>query len=150
MIQRFDAFVSGITSCYKYIQRIKSMEMTEFGLKGTHVMCLYYLRQNPAGLTASQLCGLCAEDKAAISRTVSELRSRGYITTLSEKAYRAMLTLTAAGQEVARKFDRLIEGWVTAGGDGLTDEERSDFYKSLATIAENLRSRIETETKHNI
>lgn len=150
MIQRFDAFVSGITSCYKYIQRIKAMEMTEFGLKGTHVMCLYYLRQNPAGLTASQLCGLCSEDKAAISRTVSELKTRGYITTLSEKAYRAMLTLTAAGQEVARKFDRLIESWVTAGGDGLTDEERSDFYRSLSTIAENLRARIEAETKHTI
>ena len=150
MIQRFDAFVSGITACYKYIQRIKSMEMTEFGLKGTHVMCLYYLRRNPAGLTAAQLCGLCAEDKAAISRTVSELRSRGYITTLSEKAYRAMLTLTAAGQELARKFDQLIEGWVTAGGDGLTDEERVDFYKSLSAIAENLRTRIDAELKHNI
>ena len=149
MIQRFDAFVSGITACYKYIQRIKSMEMTEFGLKGTHVMCLYYLRRNPAGLTAAQLCGLCAEDKAAISRTVSELRSRGYITTLSEKAYRAMLTLTSAGQELARKFDHLIEGWVSTGGDGLTDEERSDFYKSLSAIAENLRARIEAEVKHN-
>ena len=149
MIQRFDAFVSGITACYKYIQRIKSMEMTEFGLKGTHVMCLYYLRRNPAGLTAAQLCGLCAEDKAALSRTVSELRSRGYITTLSEKAYRAMLTLTAAGQELARKFDQLIEGWVTAGGDGLTDEERVDFYKSLSAIAENLRTRIDAELKHN-
>ena len=150
MIQRFDAFVSGITSCYKYIQRIKSMEMTEFGLKGTHVMCLYYLRQNPAGLTASQLCGLCAEDKAAISRTVSELKTRGYITTLSEKAYRAMLTLTAAGQEVARKFDRLIEGWVNTGGDGVSEEARSDFYKTLSTITENLRTRIETESKHII
>ena len=150
MIQRFDAFVSGITACYKYIQRIKSMEMTEFGLKGTHVMCLYYLRQNPAGLTASQLCGLCAEDKAAISRTVSELRSQGYITSLSQKAYRAMLTLTSTGQEIARKFDHLIEGWVTTGGDGLSDEERSDFYKVLSTIADNLRSRIETERKHTI
>ena len=150
MIQRFDAFVSGITSCYKYIQRIKSMEMTEFGLKGTHVMCLYYLRQNPAGLTASQLCGLCAEDKAAISRTVSELRSQGYITSLSQKAYRAMLTLTSAGQEIARKFDSLIEGWVTTGGDGLSDEERSDFYKVLSTIADNLRSRIEKDSKHTI
>jgi DNA-binding MarR family transcriptional regulator len=150
MIQRFDAFVSGITTCYKYIQRIKSMEMTEFGLKGTHVMCLYYLRQNPTGLTASQLCGLCAEDKAAISRTVSELRSRGYITTLSQKAYRAMLTLTATGQEVARKFDHLIEGWVSTGGDGLTEEERSDFYKALSSITDNLRSRIESELKHTI
>ena len=149
MIQRFDAFVSGITACYKYIQRIKSMEMTEFGLKGTHVMCLYYLRRNPAGLPAAQLCGLCAEDKAAISRTVSEPRRRGYITTLSEKAYRAMLTLTAAGQELARKFDQLIEGWGTAGGDGLTDEERVDFYKSLSAIAENLRTRIDAELKHN-
>ena len=147
MIQRFDAFVSGITSCYKYIQRIKSLEMTEFGLKGTHVMCLYYLRQYPTGLTAAQLCGLCAEDKAAISRTGSELKSRGYITTLSEKAYRAMLTLTGAGQELARKFDHLIEGWVATGGDGLSDEERSDFYKSLAIIARNLRSRIEAENK---
>ena len=150
MFQRFDAFVSGITSCYKYIQRIKSLEMTEFGLKGTHVMCLYYLRQNPAGLTASQLCGLCAEDKAAISRTVSELKSRGYITTLSEKAYRAMLTLTTAGQEVARKFDHLIEGWVSAGGAGLTDEERFGFYKTLASISENLRSRIESEGRNLI
>ena len=150
MIQRFDAFVSGITSCYKTIQRIKSMEMTEFGLKGAHVMCLYYLRQNPAGLTASQLCGLCAEDKAAISRTVSELKTRGYITTLSQKAYRAMLTLTSAGQEVARKFDNLIEGWVSTGGDGLTEEERCDFYKTLSAITDNLRSRIESEHKHDI
>ena len=150
MIQRFDAFVSGITSCYKYIQRIKSMEMTEFGLKGTHDMCHYNLSQNPAGLTASQLCGLCAEDKAAISRTVSELKNRGYITTLSQKAYRAMLTLTAAGHEVARKFDLLIEGWVSTGGNGLTDEERCDFYKTLSAITENLRSRIESEPKHVI
>ena len=147
MNQRFDAFVSGITACYKYIQRIKSMEMTEFGLKRTHVMCLYYLRQNPAGLTAAQLCGLCAEDKAAISRTVSDLRSRGYITSLSEKAYRAMLTLTAAGQERARKFDHLIELWVAIGGDGLSDTERSDFYRSLSSINENLRSRIESEAE---
>ena len=60
-----------------------------------------------------------------------------------------MLTLTSAGQEIARKFDNLIEGWVTAGGDGLTDEERSDFYKTLSAIAENLRTRIEAETKHH-
>ena len=150
MLQRFDAFVSGITACYKYIQRIKSIEMTEFGLKGTHVMCLYHLLRNPAGLTAAQLCGLCAEDKAAISRTISELRSRGYVTTLSEKAYRAMLTLTSAGQELARKFDNLIESWGAAGGDGLTDEERSDFYKTLSAITENLRSRMEAELRHNI
>ena len=79
MLHRFSAFVGGITECYKYIQRIKAAEMTEFGLKGTHVMCLFYLAQNPEGLTAAQLCALCQEDKAAISRTLSELAEKGFL-----------------------------------------------------------------------
>ena len=59
MIHRFHTFVSAITLCYKSIQRIKSAEMTEFGLKGTHVMCLFYLHHEPSGLTAAQLCSRC-------------------------------------------------------------------------------------------
>ena len=147
MIQRFDAFVSGITACYKYIQRIKSLEMTEFGLKGTHVMCLFYLREHPEGLTAAQLCSRCAEDKAAISRTVSELRERGFITSLSKKNYRAPLRLTEMGREIADRFDQLIHDWVTVGGDGLSELQRSDFYQALSTISENLRTRVECEAK---
>ena len=58
--------------------------------------------------------------------------------------------LTTTGQEVARKFDHLIEGWVKTGGDGLTDEERTDFYRSLSAITENLRARIEAEVKQVI
>ena len=53
--------------------------MTEFGLKGTHVMCLFFLHHTPEGLTAAQLCQLCAEDKAAISRTIATLKEKGYI-----------------------------------------------------------------------
>ena len=87
MIQRFQAFVTGITVCYKYIQRIKSAEMTEFGLKGTHMMCLFFLHHQPEGLTAAQLCQLCAEDKAAISRTLATLQKNGYILA-GEKKYR--------------------------------------------------------------
>lgn len=149
MIRRFDAFVTGITVCYKYIQRIKSAEMTEFGLKGTHVMCLFYLNQNPAGLTAAQLRNLCAEDKAAISRTVADLRGRGFVISDSEKNYRAPLRLTEAGHTIAKKVEELIEGWVTAGGDGLNNQERIDFYRSLAKISDNIRSKMEQNPKFN-
>lgn len=145
MIQRFQEFLTGITVCYKYIQRIKNAEMTEFGLKGTHVACMFYLDRNPEGLTAAQLCSLCAEDKASISRTVSDLRERGYIEPGKEKQYRAPLRLTEAGRAVARQMMPLIESWVTSGGDGLTDEQRDIFYESLAVIAENLRSRLEQQ-----
>ena len=149
MLHRFDAFVSGISACYKYIQRIKSSEMIGFGLRGTHAMCLYYLRQNPKGLTSAQLCSLCAEDKAAISRTVAELRQKAYITSSSIKSYRAPLLLTQTGQEIAAKMEPLIQNWVCAGGDGLSDAERIDFYKSLETISKNLRLKIEAESKYH-
>ena len=149
MIQRFDAFVTGITVCYKYIQRIKSAEVTDMGLKGAHVMCMFYLKQHPEGLTASQLCALCAEDKAAVSRTVSFLKNEGYVCSEGPKNYRAVLRLTPAGQAVAGQFDDLIADWVTSGGSGLTDQERTDFYRGLSLIANNLRSKMERDLKLN-
>lgn len=145
MIQRFDAFVSGITVCYKYIQRIKSAEMEGFGLKGAHAMCLCYLYQNPDGLTSAQLSALCAEDKAATSRTISELRSLGYVSSNSEKNYRAPLFLTEAGRAIFQKMIPLIDHWVATGGLGLTDEARADFYSVLSLIAGNLKQTMDTE-----
>lgn len=146
MIQRFQDFVTGITMCYKYIQRIKSAEMTEFGLKGTHVMCIFFLHHNPEGLTAAQLCQLCAEDKAAISRTLATLQSKGYLRS-GEKKYRASLCLTDAGHAVALRIDGLIQQWVDCGGDGLSEEERATFYRTLRHIAGNLRRTIDGVSK---
>lgn len=145
MLNRFGAFVSGITACYKYIQRIKSMEMTELGLKGTHVMCLFHLHHHTQGLTAAQLCQLCAEDKAAISRAVSELEEKGYLHTQasSGRKYRARLVLTTEGETVAQRMDGLIESWVSAGGEGLNEEEREEFYRVLEHIASNLKAHYE-------
>lgn len=143
MIQRFQDFLTGITVCYKFIQRIKNTEMTEFGLKGIHVSCMFYLNHNPDGLTAAQLCNLCCEDKATISRTVSDLRKRGYIVQVDGKNYRAPLRLTPAGSEIACKMDPIIESWVSAGGEGMTQQQRTHFYDSLALITANLRARLE-------
>ena len=141
MLNRFGAFVGGITACYKYIQRIKSMEMTELGLKGTHAMCLFHLHRHEEGLTAAQLCQLCGEDKAAISRTLSELEGKGYLhtQTTAGRKYRASLQLTGAGELVANHIDALIEGWVSVGGDGLGEAEREEFYRILEHIAGNLK-----------
>ena len=143
MNQRFQNFLTGITVCYKYIQRIKNAEMTEFGLKGTHVACIFYLNHNPEGLTSAQLCSLCAEDKASISRTVAYLRQRGFIEPGGAKAFRTPLRLTVQGREVARQMEPIIEEWVDIGGVGLSDEQREAFYDTLAHIADNLRAELD-------
>lgn len=142
MIDRFEAFVSGITICYKYVQRIKSAEMTEFGLKGTHVMVLFHLNRHGEGLTATQLCTLCAEDKAAISRTLADLVEKGYVCSpddTGKRKYRALVQLTPAGEAVSEQIIALISQWVGTGGDGLTEQQRDTFYYALGVIANNLR-----------
>ena len=114
--------------------------LTELGLKGTHVTCLFFLSRE--ALTAAQLCQLCAEDKASISRTVADLRARGYIAP-NEKHYRAPLQLTPAGKKAAKQLEPLIERWVMQGGEGLSEQQRENFYDSLALISDNLRKKLE-------
>ena len=118
--------------------------MTEFGLKGTHVMCVFFLHHNPEGLTASKLCQLCAEDKAAISRTLAVLQEKGYIQS-GEKKYRANITLTETGRSLAEKVDAIIEQWVGFGGDGLGEEERESFHHALELISVNLKEKLGTK-----
>ena len=49
---RFEDFVGLISALYKEIQRIKTHESAKLGLKGSDIMCLYYLERSEDGLTA--------------------------------------------------------------------------------------------------
>ncbi len=140
MINRFELFTTTITQIYKNLQRIKMQEMSGFELRGTYVMCMFELNRNPEGLTITQLSQLCGEDKAAISRTISELVKRGLVTGNNDKKYRAPLILTKEGQETAAKIDALASTAVAAGSNGLTPEEVKIFYKALTTISDNLNN----------
>ena len=75
--EQFESFTAAVTRAYKCLQKIKNRETERMGLKGSHVMCLYYIGKTPGGLTAAELCRLCHEDKAAISRTLVDLTERG-------------------------------------------------------------------------
>lgn len=144
MIDRFEKLTTGVTQIYKSIQKIKRCRMDSLGLKGTHVMCLHYLSEYPDGLTAADLCGKCREDKAGISRILSDLEKTGLITYLSDslskdsKRYRAKAVLTEQGKRCAKKVTDLIMHATIAGGLGITEEERDIFYRILFKIADNL------------
>ncbi len=143
MIDRFSTFVSAIAQINRCINTIKYREMQPFGLKGSHVMCLFYLQHEPNGLTAAQLSRLTHEDKAAISRTLSDLEKHGlisYAAPTDQKRYRAVLTLTEDGSKLCRKLDELILGAVEAGGCGYSEQEREIFYRVLLRIADNLQN----------
>lgn len=141
MQERFETFTVLINRISRNIRRIKNQEMAEYRLRSVHVSCLYYLYTGN-GLTATDLCERCEEDKATISRGLEYLETNGYLTceSKSAKRYKSPLLLTEKGLAVGRKIADKIEGVLDAVSSGLSEEERLAFYRSLRIISESLEA----------
>lgn len=138
MVERFEEFTKQIALAYKYIIKIKSYEMSEYGLKGSNVTCLFFLGKNPDGLSATELCEKCMEDKAAVSKSLAVLKEKGYVMQKEEGRYKAKYFITESGKKVFNELGQIINEVVVKAGDGLNDEERNMFYASLEKIVNNL------------
>ncbi len=140
MLERFEKFTQSIGTAYKYVGKIKTNHMSAFDLKGSHVMCIFFLGRHPEGLKATQLCELCQEDKGAISKTLNTLKKRGLVESSVGRLrkYRAVYRITEAGMEVYNKVTVIIEDTVRKCDEGLTEEERFTFYTVLDKIISNL------------
>lgn len=154
-MERFEKLTSGVSQIYKSIRKIKSIEMDSIGLKGTHVLCLYYLSANPDGITATDLCAKCIEDKAAISRTLYDLERLGLVcySASGDRKYRTKALLTPDGYAYAEMMNKLITRATLAAGEGISDEEREVFYRILFHIADQLDSfliQIENEKNNHL
>lgn len=139
MEQRFETFTVLINRISRNIRKIKNQEMAAYELRSAHVSCLYYL-YTEKGLTATELCERCEEDKATISRTLEYLEGNGYLTcdSKSAKRYKSPLILTEKGLEVGKKIADKINLVLDEISTGLTEEERLDLYRSLSIVSNSL------------
>ncbi|MDO4483275.1 MAG: MarR family transcriptional regulator [Clostridia bacterium] len=141
MEHRYETFTVLVNRINRNINRIKTREMSAFGLRGAHVSCMYqlYLTQ---GLTASELCELCAEDKAAVSRSLVYLEKEGYITfqTKQAKRYKTPIYLTEKGVETGRMVAEKIDGILAGIGKTMTEDERNNLYRYLTDISSTLEA----------
>jgi DNA-binding MarR family transcriptional regulator len=138
---RFETFTGLMTSINRSIRRIKTEEMLGFNLKSQHVSCLYYLYKE-ASLIAKDLCELCEEDKANVSRSIEYLEANGYLVSNSQtrKRYRTPLALTEKGKEVAAYIAKKIDEVILSASEGVSEEHRTIMYDSLMTICQNLQT----------
>lgn len=140
MLERYELFSASVFRLYRDMARIEREEMEKYGLKGALAQYLNILSRFPEGITAARLCEVCDRDKAAVSRTVAEMEQKGLLCreNAGDSGYRALLKLTAAGREAAGFVHRRARQAVEAAGQGLTEEQRAIFYKTLDQIADNL------------
>lgn len=137
----FQTFTVQIAEVHRSIQRIKTEEMREFGLKALHVSCMYYIyAHRTEGITLKELCELCREDKSCVSRSLTSLKRKGYILTENDdgKQYKYLLRLTERGEEVGARICEKIDRALTEIRADLDPVEEMIFYKNLFKISRNM------------
>ena len=141
MKERFETFTVLVAKISRNIRKIKLQEMQEYNLKSAHISCLYYLYISN-GLTATELCERCEEDKATICRALDFLGQNCYLTCESKtaKRYKSPLLLTENGIKVGQKIAERIAHVLEEVSIGLSDEERIEFYRCLTIISDNLNT----------
>lgn len=141
MKDRFKTFTILIYSISRSIRKIKTEEMSDFGLKSPHVSILYYLYKEDS-MTSRELCDVCEEDKAAVSRSIDFLEKNGYLTCESktEKRYKSPLILTEKGRQTGKQIVEKIDRILQDASIGLSEENRKIFYESLSLINDNLKN----------
>lgn len=139
MNKRFETFTVLINRINRNIRKIKNQEMAEYNLRSPHISCLYYIYKS-CGITATDLCEKCEEDKATVSRSLDFLENKGYLTRESKflKRYKSPLVLTEKGKEIAKKVDEKVSRVLELISTELSEEERLEFYRSLSLISTGL------------
>ena len=142
MIDRFELFTNTISEISHYWNRIATVEMEKYGLKGLYALYIVTLYRNPDGITATQLCEISNKDKAEISRAVSMLEKKGLIIRekVTSNSYRALLKLTGEGVSLAEVLCGRVNVIVEGASNGVSREELETFYRVFGTITGNLKA----------
>lgn len=135
MEERFKLFTLLITDLFKNIKRLRTEEMAKYDLKSIHLSCLHYIYIESA-ISLKELCVLCRDDKANVSRSIKTLIARGYVVTLPEE--NGKFALTEEGIALTEKLEKKINSVLQKAGCGLDEKQREIMYSGLSIINNNL------------
>lgn len=140
-VERYKTFTVLIANLARSIRKLKTEEMAKWNLKSNHLSCLYYLYQRKK-LTVKELCDICEEDKANVSRSVEYLEDNGFLKKeqAPNRKYKKHLVLTEKGVETATPLFMRVNDIIESAGTGISEEERETMYRCLRLISKNLQN----------
>ena len=136
----FEAFSAMLSSATKSLERLKSKGMEEFGLSGTHTLCLRQLYDNPDGFTRTELASRLSVDRAQITRVIGELLEKGFVTEHGGgSGYRKKCILTEKGASATAEINSIVERINHFVSGDIPPDRLLSFYETLGEICENLK-----------
>ena len=139
--ERFREFSGLVSRAEKALQRVKTENVKDYGLRGVHVSCLLALHERPEGLTATELASVCGVDRAQISRVTAELRGLDLVCEASpgpRRRYRGALELTEEGRAAAAEMAGIVDEKLQRVSGDIPPEELTVFYRGFGARVERL------------
>lgn len=123
-------------------RQIINAELAPLNLSGAEGDVLFLLLTGSNNLQQEKLAAQLDVDKAAVSRVVNSLESKGYVSRLRQdtdkRAYSITLTdhSVAVGPDIKRIYDQLYQ----RVRSGIPDDEILQIESLLSRVADNLQS----------
>ena len=135
----FETFSSLLGVAVKNLEKLKSRGMEEYGLSGTHTLCLRQLYDAPEGLTRTQLSHRLGVDRAQITRVIGELLAKGFVEeTEGTSNYRKKCYLSPKGKEATAEINGTVSRINSFVSGDIPEERLEVFYSTLNEICDNL------------
>ena len=113
--------------------------MEEYGLSGTHTLCLRQMYDSPDGLTRTQLARRLGVDRAQMTRVICELLAKGYVVeTEGSSNYRKKCYLSSKGKEITAEINRTVARINDFVSGDIPEDRLAVFYLTLDEICDNL------------
>lgn len=145
----YSAIAVSLENINKCINKIKSMKISEFGIRSAHFNCLMHIDLSSEGLTPTEISKDCGVDKAFVSRTTADLVKGGFIQINQKfndgRKYRNKYILTEKGKEVIRETRALIEKYFSEISDKISEYEMKCFLRVVLAISESVNKKATEE-----
>ena len=137
----FEHFSALLGSTMKSLDRLKSKGMDDYGLSGTHTLCMRLLYDRPDGLTRIQLSNALSVDRAQVTRIVLEMISEGLLEEeqSGRSGYRKKCKLTEKGRDVTASINKKVEKINNFVSGDISKDELDSFYATFEHICKRLK-----------
>ena len=139
-MESFSAIALSLENINKCINKIKSIKISEFGIRAAHFNCMMHIDLSSDGLTPTELSRDCGVDKAFVSRTTADLIKGGFIQTNQKfndgRKYRNKYILTEKGKEVIKETKAMLEKYFAEISDKISEYEMKCFLRVMMAMSE--------------
>ena len=144
-MENISAFAVSLENINKYINKIKNIKISEYGIRIAHFNCMMHIDLSKEGLTPTEISQDCGIDKAFVSRTTADLIKGGFIRINQKfndgRKYRNKYILTEKGQSVMQETKTMIENYLTEVCGKIGEIEMRSFINVILSINENMNKK---------